>query len=142
MAKVYAVNSGSYSDYRICGIFSTQEKAAAFMQYVRETDYNDIEVYELDPPTVDLIKRGYSIWRVLMLRDGTTERIDKVYPEYFNVSDVGNPFLWRRTQAPAYLGKGIPDAWQSTVWAKTEKQAIKIVNEQRLQLIALGKWEG
>ena len=137
--EVYAVNSGTYSDYRICGIFSTRQKAEEFMQFVRESDYNEIEVYEIDPPIVDLIKRGYSIWRVLMRIDGTTERISKVDNEYYNVSDIGY-HIWRRTEATAYKGKGIPDVLQSTVWAKTEKQAVKIVNEQRIKMIATGEW--
>ena len=48
--------------------------------------------------------------------------------------------IWRRTQAPAYKGKGIPDALNGSVLAKDEKHAVKIANEQRTQMIALGRW--
>lgn len=141
MKQVFAVNSGSYSDYRINAIFSSRELANEYMDAVKQHDYNEIEVYEVDPPTVDLLKRGYSVWRVLMLHDGTTERIDRTENGYYDVEYAPSHRIWRRTEAPAYFGKGIPDALQSSVWAKTEKQAVKIVNEKRTQMIANGEWK-
>lgn len=139
MKKVYAVNAGSYSDYRVEAIFSTRKLAEAFMKAVPESDYNEIAVFELNPPTADLIKRGYKIWQVHMLIDGTTEIVHKTDTDLYAVTTTGHS-IWRRTQAPAYRGKGIPDILTSTVWAKTEKQAIKIVNEHRVQMIANGEW--
>lgn len=128
MKKVYAVSSGCYSDYRVNAIFSTKELAEEFMRLIPDSDYNDIEVYEVDPNTPDLIKRGYSIWFIHMLKDGTTERVGKSDINLYSVGDIGHR-IWERTKAPAYKGKGIPDILTSTVWAKTEQQAIKIVNE-------------
>jgi len=139
MKKVYAVNSGTYSDYRVNAIFSTRKLAKEFMQLVPDDDYNEIEEYQLDPNVPDLIRRGYSIWRVLMLRDGTTEKLERREISRYNVSNIGH-CIWERTKAPAFKCKGIPDALDSTVWAKTEKQAIKIVNEHRTQMIANGEW--
>lgn len=52
-----------------------------------------------------------------------------------------NGRLWRRSASTDYYMKGKPDVLVSHVWAKTEKQAIKIVNEYRTQMIANGKWE-
>jgi hypothetical protein len=140
MKMVYVVSSGSYSDYRINAIFSTKKLAEEFKRVVSDSDYNAIEVYELDPNTTDMIKRGYSIWLVHMLIDGSTERVRKSETTRYDVENMGHS-IWRRTQAPAYKGKGIPDILTSTVWAKTEKQAIKIVNEHRTQMIANGKWK-
>jgi len=139
MKRVYTVSSGCYSDYRVNAIFSTKKLAKEFKRLVPDSDYNDIEEYELDPPTADLIKRGYSIWIVHMLIDGTTERVDRAEVCLYNVTREEHS-IWRRTQAPAYKDKGIPDILISTVWAKTEKQAIKIVNEHRTQMIANGQW--
>ena len=139
MKTVYAVNSGLYSDYRVDAIFSTKEKAEEFMGTIKETDFNKIEEYEIDPPVVDLIKRGYSIWVVHMLVDGTVELIRRTEHDTYTISSIGHR-IWRRTQAPAYRGKGIPDVLTSKVWAKTEQRAIKIVNEHRTQMIESGQF--
>lgn len=139
MKKVYAVSSGSYSDYRVDAIFSSRKLAEDFIATIKDNNYNDIEEYEIDPPTVDLICRGYSVWRVHMLKDGTTERVERMGNDKYDVMNIGHA-IWERTKAPAYQGKGIPDILTSTVWAKTKRQAIKIVNEKRTQMIAEGKW--
>lgn len=140
MKKIYAVNSGCYSDYRIVALFSTPERAQEFMAAVPDSDYNDVEEFELNPDTADMIKRGYSLWSVHMLRDGNTERVSQRRDlSLYDVGDVGHR-IWRRTQAPAYQGRGIPDILTSTVWAKSEKAAVKIVNEHRAQMIASGEW--
>lgn len=141
MKQVFAVNSGSYSDYKVDAIFSSRELAQEYMDTVKQNDYNEIEVYKVDPPTVDLIRRGYSVWCVLMLHDGTTERIKRTENDYYNVGYAPSHSIWERTKALAYKGKGIPDALNSMVWAKTEKQAVKIVNEKRVQMIANGEWK-
>lgn len=139
MKKIYAVSSGSYSGYRIDAIFSSRKLAEEFISLVKHDDYNGVEEYQLDPPAADLIKRGYSVWRVLMLKDGTTERIDRTENNKYDVENIGHT-LWERTKAAAYQKKGLPDILTSNVWAKTGKQAVKIVNEKRKQMIVEGKW--
>ena len=74
-----------------------------------------------------------------MLYNGDTERVDRQDLSLYGVSDVGHR-IWRRTQAPAYQGRGIPDILTSTVWAKSANAAVKIVNEHRAQMIASGEW--
>ena len=140
MKKVYAVSSGSYSDYRVDAIFSTKELAEEFMRCIPDNDYNNIEEYEIDPPAPDLIKRGYAIWSVYMLRNGDVESVEKNETTLYAIGNIRHT-IWWRTKAPAYKGKGIPDILTSKVWAKTEKQAIKIVNEHRIQMIANGEWK-
>jgi hypothetical protein len=137
---VFAVNSGSYSDYSVRALFSTREKAEAFMAAVPDGDYNDIQEFELDPPAADMLRRGYAVWYVTMLRDGTAEAVVRRDASLYAVTSVGDVVLWERTKAPAYKGKGIPDALRIDVWAKDEKSAIKIANEKRAQFIAEGKW--
>jgi hypothetical protein len=139
MKNIYAVSAGSYSDYRVVALFSTPELAAKFMAAVPDSDYNEVEEYGLDQNTADLISRGYSVWSVHMLKDGTTERANRLEAGIYNVTSMGH-MIWRRTQAAAYKGKGVQDCLTSTVWAKTEKQAVKIVNEHRAQMIANGQW--
>lgn len=139
MKKIYAVNAGSYSDYRVVALFTTIELANEFMAAVPDSDYNDLEEFDLNPETADLIKRGYSLWQVRMLRNGDTEKVTRQDMSVYGVGDVGHR-IWRRTQAPAYKGKGIPDCLVSTVWAKNENAAVKIANEHRAQMIASGEW--
>ena len=74
-----------------------------------------------------------------MLRDGSTEQVNRRDLSLYGVGDVGHR-IWKRTEAPAYKGKGIPDCLMSTVWAKSEDAAVKIVNEHRAQMIASGEW--
>lgn len=140
MKTIYAVNSGCYSDYRIDALFSTRKLAEEFMASVPDGDYNGVEEFELDPPTADLLRRGYSVWNVHMLINGDTERVDRADNSKYNVTDAPIHHIWKRTEALAYRGKGIPDILTSMVWAKTEAAAIKIVNEKRAQMIADGEW--
>ena len=139
MKKIYAVNAGSYSDYRVIALFSTTELAEEFMAAV-SADYNTLEEFDLDPKTVDLIKRGYSLWYVCMLRNGDTEVATKYSMDAYSVSDVSHR-IWRRTEIPAYKGKDLPDCLVSTMLAKDKNHAIKIANELRVQMIADGGWD-
>ena len=130
MKTIYAVNSGCYSDYRVVALFTSKELAEEFMQFVPD-DYNTIETFELNPKTSDLIKRGYAPWCVHMLKDGTVENCRKFDMDAYRVTD-DRVYVWKRTEAPFYAGRGIPDCLSSSVMAKNEKQAIKITNERRI----------
>lgn len=56
--KIYIVTEGEYSDYHICAVFSTREKAEEYVQ-CHGTDYN-IEEYDLDED----VERFVKLWRV------------------------------------------------------------------------------
>jgi hypothetical protein len=141
VTKVFAVNSGSYSDYGIVAMFSTRQLAQEFMDAVPDYGYNDIEEYDLDPPATEKIRKGYKLWCIRMLKDGSVEMVDKSEINTYNVKDAGEFTIWERTKAPAYRGNGIPNAMTGTVWARTEKQAVKIANEKRVQMIANNVWK-
>jgi hypothetical protein len=141
MAKtLYAVSRGSYSDYSVVAIFSTRERAEQHMATFPDSDYNKLEEYPLNPPFVDRWQKGYRVWHVVMLRDGTTEKCNLDNGHYW-LSDCPSYYLWRRTKAPAYAGRGIPDALNAKVLAKSQSHAIKIANEKRAQMIANGEWD-
>jgi hypothetical protein len=137
---LYAVSSGSYSDYRVVAIFSTQEKAEVYKATFPDSDLNETEEYPLDPPLAEQWQEGYRVWRVVMLRDGTTEKC-QTDNSYRMVSSCPDYFIWRRTEALAYAGRGIPDVLTATVLAKSSEHAVKIVNEKRAQMIANGEWD-
>lgn len=140
MKKIYAVSTGSYSDYTVVALFTTVELAEEFMDAVPHSDYNAVEEFTLNPDTPDLVKRGYSLWKVQMLRNGDTEEAISLGTSIHYMNDVGH-WVWRRTNVPTYKKNGVPDCLVSTVWAKDKNAAIKIVNEHRVQLIANGEWD-
>lgn len=146
MKTIYAVSTGDYSDYRVIALFSTQEKANELMTLV-PGDYNAIEEFILDSPNLDMVKKGYSLWMVTMLKDGTTEHVGQDKVMSYHVSGTRNVFggamarLYKRSTVPAYRGKNVPDCIIVNVLAKDAKHAIKIANEKRIQMIASGEWE-
>lgn len=65
---VYLVTEGDYSDYHICGVFSTKELAEAyFANTARAKDFH-IEEQTLDAPAL-VLKQIYS--EILVLEDGS-----------------------------------------------------------------------
>lgn len=143
MSKVYLVTRGSYSDYSVSAVFSTQKAAQEYMKAVggKYADWNAIEEYEMDPPAVRRLKDGYRVWSVTMRHDGTVEQCYVNDTEPYVVESAPSYRIWERTKVPAYRGQsGVVDALQASVWAKTLKQAVKVVNERRAAMIASGEW--
>ena len=137
MKYVWVVEGGCYSDYRVAGIFSKEEFAKAALGKLTSGSDLEVKIWVLDPGIKEILV-GYQKYIVIMLRDGTTEDV-RLEPYTYNFVD--SVFLWKRTEASASKGKGIPDALSAVVWAKDEKHAVKIVNEKRTEMIANGKWE-
>lgn len=144
---IYAVSSGNYSDYRVNALFSTKKAAKEFIELVGKKDnwcdFNDIEEYELDPPAVDNLNSGLSVWLVEMRRDGTVERSHATDNDAYDIEYASNPpDIWRKTKAPAFKGKpDVHDTLMVRAWAKDSDHAVKIANEKRIQMIAEGKWK-
>jgi hypothetical protein len=141
VSTIFAIEKGEYSDYRVVGIYSTKEVAEKVCDAINvNEDWGKATVSEwpLDP-AVDALNAGHSMHRVLMRRDGTVEECRRQDITSYEVA--GECHIWRRSTAPAYRGKGVPDVLQATVWAEDTQHAIKIVNERRGQMIAMGEWE-
>jgi len=141
MTTIYAVNVEDYDNYRINALFTTKAKAQEYMLAVKD-DYNAIREYELDPRTASLLKRGYSVWAVHMLFNGDVESINRLGNTWYNMDEVDEAYIRQRSTAPYYKGKNVPDVLTARVWAKTEQQAIKIVNRKREQMIDSGEFKG
>jgi hypothetical protein len=142
MKKVWVVTAGCYSDYHVVGLYSTKKNAELIHKKLSEvefSDMNEIEEWKIDDGIKEA-RKGYAEFNIIMLRDGTVERVYKqdlsVYPAYTNRYSI-----WERTKAPAYKGKGVPDALNAHVWGRNEKHAIKIANETRTRMIASGEWK-
>ena len=127
--KIYAVSEGRYSDYRIVALFSSSDKA---QEFIDEIHGDRIEEYELDPPDVDMRRQGYRVWYISMQRNGDLH----LAADGYNSNDIEEDPEIKCHYVP-YLQEY---ACYRTLWAKSKEHAIKIVNEQRAQLIAEGKW--
>jgi hypothetical protein len=136
---IWVIERGSYSDYRVLGVFSCKAHARRVADMINQKEhYGDkatIDEWPLDPCVEELVK-GYVQWCVWMERDG---RVEKCEPASSWCGDEDGE-VWRRSTAPAYAGHGLSDLLTMNVWARDETHAIKIVNEHRAQMIAMGKW--
>jgi hypothetical protein len=136
---VWVIEQGAYSNYRVVGVFSSKANADLVAKAVNGSDnYDEAKVskWELDPAVSEL-NAGLSMFYVTMAKDGTTERAAAAGLVSYYIS--GEMSVWKRSEAPAYKGKNVQDAVNCTVWAKDGKHAVKIANEFRTQMIALGK---
>jgi hypothetical protein len=139
-ASVWVIERGSYSDYGVLGVFSTEANARLIAARINKGGGEKATVSEwpLDPAIADLAA-GRKKYSVRMEFDGSVleppvRRKDDLWGEtYFSV--------WERSTATAYKGQGSHDVLQGMVWAKTPVHAVKIVNEQRLMRIASGEME-
>jgi hypothetical protein len=129
MTKIYAVTSGDYSDYRVNAIFTTEQKANDFKAgFPNETNFNDIEEYELDPEVPDL--DGKDIWFVRMKKNGDVLETEKKEKSLFNFYYSVGEFDF-----------DVNNDLYMTVIAKDKEHAIKIVGEKRAQIIAENGWK-
>ena len=135
--KVYVVTSGEYSEYGIEALFSSEEKAREFMRLLPKSDpeYNAIDEYVLDPDVVDHVRKGRSLWGITMSRDGSVMGAYKKDPDCWDT--YGPPEIAERRMG----GQALEKVLRVMAWAKTEKQAVKIANDKRAQLIATGAWD-
>lgn len=134
MKQLFIVTSGEYSDYSIIACFSTEKKAKDFMKYfsgLSKWNSPRVEVYELDPPVIEQVEKGYTVYCIVMLRDGGIESIKDEGPD--DLYRGSHYYVWFRHDSP-------PDAMVIKACAKTRKQAIKIANDLRAQSIAQNEW--
>ena len=126
MGKVYIVTSGEYSDYSIEACFSTRALAEAYLAgRAQGQPYHpgDIEEFSLDEPnewksacTVRMKRNGYS-W--------------------------GGDLEWEHNPSPFVKLYRFPVgeiAMECKVLTDSKETAVKVANEKRTQLIALGQW--
>lgn len=126
---VYVVTDGEYSDYHICGIYSTKELAECSKELHRA---DNIEQYKLDD--FNKCPEGMVPWSVRIGANGETQwdgesGVERESLTYFNFDDLG---AW------APYGDGLAVCFH--MFARDEAHAIKIANERRAQLIASGEW--
>lgn len=140
--SVWVIEKGSYSDYRVVGVYTTKVKADLVCTEInKEGGYEPATISEwpLDPG-VEAINHGLLPFTVWMLRDGTAEKVVSMCAGDFEHTLNDKPRIWRRSTAPAYQIKKAADCLTAQVFAKDTQHAVKIVNEYRTRMIAKGEW--
>ena len=127
--RIWAVSSGSYSDYDVHAVFSSEEKAQAYLDEYKKLDSDaDLESFDFDPPVPQVI----TVTEVIMGKDGTVHQILKVN-ENISCNRIGLCSYY----ASYRYGNDV------AVWVintEDEKTAIKAANEKRAQAIAINVW--
>jgi hypothetical protein len=124
MTSVYVLSRGSYSDYCIEGIFSTERKAIEFAEQVLSIDEKQykIEVFELDKLS-EVVSKGLKPYLVYMEKDGTVLEISQT------------------SESNEDYGFAVGNKLYCIVFARDKDHAVKLTNERRSQLIFEGKWK-
>jgi len=141
MSNVWTVSSGSYSDYRIVGIFSTEAKATKFYETRKLVDdeIGSVSWEELDPAPPTVVQTI----TVQMFSDGTTYDLNPKWEEvpYLGFRGFGSYFYYANLSPnrdfPTYAGQLVL-VW--TVEVTDPIHAVKVVNEKRAQILAAGLW--
>ncbi|MCJ7829338.1 MAG: hypothetical protein MUP81_06330 [Dehalococcoidia bacterium] len=119
MDKVYIVTTGSYSDYHIKAVFFKKPEAEAYRVRLEPREDNDIEEYDIGISVDD-----YFGIEIRMSKDGSVTDSSDIYSGNvpgFVCFDCNQDMLWR-------------------VATFNVEKAVKVVNEKRIQIIALGLW--
>ena len=130
MKKVYIITAGSYSDYRIVGVFDSKGLAKKFIEIFDPSHYCEIEEHELNPRLFEM-QNGYKSYSLIMDKDGNSSGIEQLDGDSYDQDMPTYGFGFGK--GPAYL------LWHKC-FAKDENHAIKITNELRTRLIAENKW--
>lgn len=124
MKRIYLCSQGEYSDYGIYGVFDDRHLADAFAKiFDCRVEERPINPYKME------LRKGYRPYLVYISRAGKASCRE---------STVAYPFqqenLWHRVS----FARG-GDLYLHCI-AKDDRHAVKIANEQRSKVIALGMW--
>lgn len=120
--KIYIVTRGEYSDYKIYAMFTTKEKANAYIQQ-NGTEYN-IEEYNLD----EEVKKKTQLWRIIFnIEDGKLYGASPISCDRNKVVDTCYiKLLWKKLNIIFYIDA---DAMNRAVKVASERFAAVKANE-------------
>jgi hypothetical protein len=123
---IYVVTCGEYSDYGICALFSTHERARAYMALSPPNTFNDIEEYGLDPLLEDIIDNRRS-YVVRMELNG-----DNAHAEWIRMGTRSPGVHYQKPWTQYGTNTDMPASLITYVNARSPDHAIKIANERRV----------
>jgi len=118
---VFVVTQGSYSDYSICAIFSTREKAVEHMGGF-PGEFNDIEEYDLDSLRPRKLTKQ---WNARLNWDGSVHQYENKNP---SVIDVVEAYVGERGGSYTFTWRGGAFVGMSYV---SYEHAMKLAVEER-----------
>jgi hypothetical protein len=128
---IFAVSRGEYSDYKVVGIFTTEERRDAYLAEYQKLDAAAFaEEFELDPSPPD-VAHGYY---VEISRRGNVQEIQE---RHFR-KDTPECERWD-ADLPGFLYFA-DDSIGINIIADTQETAIKTANEMRAHIDALRLW--
>ncbi len=123
---IYVATQGSYSDYRICAVFTDKALAEKYKNSLPDNwEGPRIEEYIANPHSKELNK-NHKPYFLRMKKDGECVEI--------RIADSSYGFDGNN------MGFDVRNNMYLNIFARDEKHAIKIANEKRAQLIAENKW--
>lgn len=132
MADIWVIEDGSYSDYRVVGVFSSESNALG-MAAALGLEPDSVSQWRLDPG-VEHLNEGRTLWKVAMSATGEVKKVARA--EDSRLSDVPDSPEFQLYGYTSGLGLTL----HATTWAADAAHAVKITNEHRIQLRAQGKW--
>ena len=143
MQEIYMVTAGEYSAYSVIGVFTTQEKAQAFMTGKPISHepplfgYNEIEAIPVDmeiPPEI-FGKLRYSVYmkkngESVVYTDDEPNEILKPFESTLETNNDKHSSFFAPNEQYVYVSC-------STI---SKDAAVKIANEIRVQKIAMGEF--
>jgi hypothetical protein len=121
--KIYVVTSGSYSDYHIVALYSTEEQAQKALELGDEE--TRIEEYELDSFQIPEHPPGHKPWLVRI--EYNTSKIVLTFQEYFLERSE-----WSPMETFHDLEGFGPEFWVRC-WARDDEHAEKIALDKYYQ---------
>jgi len=145
---IYLVSRGCYSDYHVCAVFSSKEKAQKYLDFYKNGEWNDenegyrIEERELDPETLQVPINLFP-YKVAMSKDGEISYCNKV--SYADEKQWGRQIIFYHEDYEYNTecwNEGLKNKeFMSTfVLARDGKHAVKIANERRIFLLDQDLW--
>ncbi len=124
---IYVITRGSYSDYHICAVASTQERAEQLRKmYSDSYEMANIEEYEIDVPSDEYYNKIPTLyWEVVIKQNGSLIDIRTYYDEPNQPIKIQEGRLnWRELLTVSYIQ------------ADTQEEAKKIAYDKRAQYLA------
>lgn len=132
--KVYLVSCGSYDDYRVCGIFSTNKKSDEYKKNLRdEIEFNPDKEFEIDSNYIKIDYKEY-IYHIEMLQSGIIYGYweeDICYRDYsnLNIGCILRPINLKYNKLCI------------NIVATSKTEAIKTVDKLRKKILKNNNWK-
>lgn len=143
MATVYVVIEGEYSDQNPVAVFTDKERADLWVE-LRGDGVVEVELDPEIPASPDAVRmgrNGYQPYQVGMLKDGAVSRAGRLWVDGPDWVLPGDRISLQSGQYTSLMGEGPPyHVLVCHAWARDREHAVKIANDRRAQLIAMGGW--